>query len=70
MLRCVVLVLIPLFAVGCATFGRSGASKSRQQAIAACVDAVPAETVPFAEAFAACMESHGWVYSSKSGAGH
>ena len=70
MLRCVVLVLIALGVAGCAAFGPSGASKSRQQAIAACVEAVPAETVPFAETFAACMESYGWAYKSTSGASH
>ena len=68
MLRRAVLVLIALVAAGCAALGQSGASKSRQQAIAACVEAVPAETVPFAETFAACMESYGWAYKSKSGA--
>lgn len=68
MFRRTVVVLIALGAAGCAALGPSGPSKSRPQAIAACVEAVPAETVPFAESFAACMESHGWVYQSKSAA--
>lgn len=51
--------------LGCASVFGMGPSKSREEAIAACVEAVPAETVPFGDAFAACMEEHGWVYETR-----
>ena len=53
-------------ALGCATVFGSGPSKSREDAIAACVEAVPADSVPYGDAFAACMEEYGWVHRSAS----
>ncbi len=53
-------------AAGCATLFGGGPSKSREDAIAACVEAVPTESVPYGDAFAACMEEYGWVHQSAS----
>ena len=55
-----------LFGFGCATgvFG-NGPSRSREDAISACVESVPAEAVPYADVFAACMEGYGWTHSER-----
>jgi hypothetical protein len=52
-------------ALGCATFS-GGPSQSRADAISACLEAVPAETVLYPDSFAACMEERGWVYRAVS----
>jgi len=62
------LIVAASTALGCATLA-GGPRQSREEAIAACVAAVPAETVPFADAFAACMEERGWVYAAVSAPG-
>lgn len=62
MLRWIAIAAL-LVQASCATgLFSDGPSKSREDAIAACVESVPAETVPYADAFAACMESYGWVH--------
>ena len=50
-------------AVGCASglFARGG--PSREVAIAHCIETIPAESVPFGDLFAACMEEQGWEYT-------
>ena len=60
-------VLVMSSSLGCATglFGSSG--QSREQAIRACTEAVPADAVPYADAFSACMEERGFVYTGTSG---
>lgn len=51
---------------GCATslFSRTD---SREAAIRACSKEVPPDAVPYADAFSACMERHGWVYTGLAG---
>ena len=61
-----IVLVVPAIALGCATLFGDGPSKSRQDAIAACIEAVPAETVAYSDAFAACMEGYGWVHQSVS----
>ena len=72
MLRRVVLVPIVLavasLTLGCPTLLGGGPSKSREEAIAACVEAIPAESVLYGDEFAACMEGYGWVHRSQSAA--
>jgi hypothetical protein len=64
-----ILVASTLCALGCARIVGKSARTSRQEAIDACIEAVPRDTVPFGDAFAACMESYGWVYRSGSAPG-
>jgi hypothetical protein len=68
--RTLAALVTALLGLGCATgiFG-DGPSKSREDAIADCTQKVPAETVPYADAFAECMERHGWVYRSNAPSG-
>ncbi|MFP6624661.1 MAG: hypothetical protein VCC20_14365 [Myxococcota bacterium] len=60
-----ILFVTASLALGCASLG-GGPSQSRADAISACLEAVPAETVPYADAFASCMEARGWVYRAVS----
>ncbi len=65
----ILFVLFGLFgigATGCANspFGRG--RPSREAAIAHCIETTPAESVPYADRFAACMEEQGWVYTAPS----
>ena len=61
-------VLLAASQSGCATGLFGGASRQpRDEALEACVQEVPAESVPYADAFSACMERRGWVYSGTSG---
>ena len=48
---------------GCASWPGSGPRLTRSEAIASCIETVPGESVPYADQFAACMESHGWTYT-------
>ena len=52
---------------GCAMpiFGSS--KPTRERAIANCTERVPADAVPYADAFSACMEEQGWTYSGTVG---
>ena len=57
-----------LLASGCATgIFRNGPEHSREEAIESCMEKVPAEAVPYADAFAECMEARGWVYRPPAG---
>ena len=63
----VVFVLFGLFGLGvagCASgpFGRG--RTSREAAIAHCIETTPAESVLYADRFAACMEEQGWMYTA------
>ena len=50
---------------GCASLG-DHPRESRQEATAACIEAVPAESVPYADRIADCMEARGWVYTGSA----
>jgi hypothetical protein len=60
----VVALVLALEAAGCAgnPFGRG--RPSRKEAIAHCIEMIPAESALYADHFSACMEQQGWVYSS------
>ena len=60
-----IVFLTASLALGCASLV-TGPTSSREEAIAACIEAVPAEAVPFADVFATCMEERGWVYGAVS----
>ncbi len=64
--RAALVLMVTSLALGCATLFGGGPSKSREDAIAACIEAIPAETVLYGDAFAACMEDYGWVHQSAS----
>ncbi len=51
---------------GCASGPFARSRPSREEAIALCIEKTPAETVPFADRFASCMEEQGWVYTAPS----
>jgi hypothetical protein len=53
---------------GCATgwFG-DAPHPSREKALSDCLKEVPPEAVPYADAFSACMEERGWVYTGTAG---
>lgn len=60
-------MLLAVASAGCAT-GLFGDSKEgRKQAIRECTQQVPADAVPYADAFSTCMEQHGYVYTGASG---
>jgi hypothetical protein len=66
--RSTIAALVLLLSVtGCATLFGTSPRQSREEAIAACRDAVPAEAVPYADAFADCMEARGWAYTGATG---
>ena len=45
----------------------SSRNVTREKAIANCIESTPAESVMYADVFAACMERQGWAYSLNSG---
>ena len=49
--------------VGCASGPFARGRPSREAAIAHCIETIPAESVPFGDLFAACMEEQGWEYT-------
>jgi hypothetical protein len=64
----VVLALaLALEAVGCAgnLFGLG--RPSRKEAIAHCIEVIPAESALYADHFSACMEQQGWMYAPEGG---
>ena len=62
------LLAIALLSTGCASgFFGDHPHESREEAIAACIEAVPAEAVPYADRMADCMEERGWVYRRSTG---
>lgn len=59
--------LAALAAGGCATSILPRKTDSREEAIRACTEEVPPDAVPFADAFAECMERRGWTYQGSTG---
>jgi len=62
----VALVLV-LAQAACATGLFARTQRSREQAIRTCAADVPADAVPYADAFSACMEERGFVYTGTTG---
>lgn len=64
--RVALFVLVGLVAgslAGCASGPFARGRSSREAAITHCIETVPAESVPYGDRFAACMEEQGWVYA-------
>ena len=59
------LLAISFASIGCATFS-DHPRESREEATAACLEAVPSEAVPYADRIADCMEARGWVYTGSA----
>ena len=60
-------LLLSLAVTGCTTLFGTSPRDSREEAIAACLEVVPAEAVPYADLFADCMEERGWAYTGATG---
>ena len=62
---CAAILALPQ--LGCATGLFASDPPTREQAIRECSNEVPADAVPYVDAFSACMEQRGWAYSGPVG---
>jgi hypothetical protein len=62
-----VALVLALAQASCATDLFARTPRSREQAIRTCASDVPADAVPYADAFLACMDERGFVYTGTTG---